>query len=224
MTPSSSSLSLAALAVFMSSYSSGQELMKRVYKNDSLVYRETYFVRKDDPSIRAGVYERSSRKLLLKGQYENNQRTGTWDAYGDEGEPEQRIDFTNHTVTNFTKTNTGKKFWLFEKDSLVEIIPDEVPELIGGYSWFLHYLVVNLRYPGDARENNIQGNVILSATITTEGKMTDERIESGPGHGLNEDALRVLQKIPDEWLPGKMNGSVVDMRIQIAVSYRLATY
>ena len=35
--------------------------------------------------------------------------------------------------------------------------------------------------------------VLISATITEDGKIVDEKIEDGPGNGLREETLRVIQ-------------------------------
>jgi len=52
--------------------------------------------------------------------------------------------------------------------------------------------------------------------------MVDERVEVGLGFGLDEEALRVVQLLPDEWIPLRINGRAVNSRIFIEVRFRLA--
>jgi periplasmic protein TonB len=66
-----------------------------------------------------------------------------------------------------------------------------------------------------------EGKVLISATITQDGKIIDEEILDGPGNGLREEALRVIQMIPDEWIPGKVNGKTADIRVVIPVTFKL---
>jgi len=52
--------------------------------------------------------------------------------------------------------------------------------------------------------------------------MIDEKVEQGPGYGTNEEALRVIQMIEDDWIPAKVNGEAVEIRILIPVTFKLA--
>ena len=56
-----------------------------------------------------------------------------------------------------------------------------------------------MRYPSDARRNGIQGKVYVSAVITKTGEMIDEKVEEGLGYGMDEEALRIIKMIPDEY-------------------------
>ncbi|HRJ31695.1 MAG TPA: energy transducer TonB [Cyclobacteriaceae bacterium] len=81
--------------------------------------------------------------------------------------------------------------------------------------------MVTLRYPADARRFGTQGKVLISVIITKDGRITDETVEKGLGHGLDEEALRVIQQIPDEWIPGTVNGETTDIKMIIPVTFRL---
>lgn len=212
-------LTLLTLLIFTISW--GQETKKRTFENESPPYKETYYVLKDNQEIKHGDYKKSYRNFSVKGQFDNGKKVGVWEFTGNDGQVEQKIDFTNNKVTNIKPADLSEGYWIKDGDIYKEIKPDEPPVFIGGKSWFYYYSWTLLRYPADGRRNGIQGKVYISATITKDGRMIDEKVEEGPGYGLNEEALRVFQQIPDEWIPAKINGETVDIRIVIPVTFKL---
>lgn len=204
--------------VFVSTW--GQETKKKKFESQHPPYKETYYVLKDDQEIKHGDYKRSYRGLLMKGRYENDKRVGVWEFWSD-GRLEQKFDFTHHVVTNLKPADLPYKYWIKEGETYKEIKPDQAPVFIGGKRWFYYYFSTLLRYPANARRMGIEGKVFISATITKEGEMINEKVEEGPGYGLNEEALRVFQMIPKDWIPAKVNGENVDIKILIPVSFKL---
>ena len=125
-------------------------------------------------------------------------------------------------MTNLIPADLSEGYWIKEGDNYKAIELEEPPIFIGGKSWFYYYSWTLLIYPAEARRRGIQGKVLISATITKDGKMIDEKIEDGPGYGTNEEALRVIQLIPDDWIPAKVNGEVVEIRVLIPFKFKLA--
>jgi TonB family protein len=67
------------------------------------------------------------------------------------------------------------------------------PEFPGGKISFQKYISENQIYPEEARTNNIEGIVYLSADVNDNGQVADIRVEKGIGYGCDEEALRLLQ-------------------------------
>lgn len=94
------------------------------------------------------------------------------------------------------------------KDSVVnksdEVQPEvkiQEAEFPGGISAYQRFLANNLKIPDSAV--GINGNVIVEFIIDTAGKVKDARIISPPlGHGLETEALRVINLLPT-WLPAR---------------------
>jgi len=74
-------------------------------------------------------------------------------------------------------------------------------------------------YTPEAREAKIQGVVLISATIRKDGTVADAVVTKGLGYGLDESAL---QTIMTQWRfqPGTVKGVPVDVKTNIAVSFR----
>lgn len=61
---------------------------------------------------------------------------------------------------------------------------------------FERYLQRKLQYPQEALEQGVSGEVILSFTIQPNGDLKNIQALQGPGAGLNEEAIRLLQEGP----------------------------
>jgi protein TonB len=79
-----------------------------------------------------------------------------------------------------------------------------------------------LRYPAEAKEKNIQGKVIIAFTIDTNGSVSNYVIKKRIGGGCDEEALRVVQLVTGEWLPGMLNGKPVKVEFEMPFSFALA--
>lgn len=88
----------------------------------------------------------------------------------------------------------------------------------------LRYMYSNLNYPAIARENNVQGTVILEFIITPEGHIRSAKINKEPGAGTGNAAMDMLAKMEEEhtWIPAKLNGNKVAIIYLLPVKFKLA--
>ncbi len=84
----------------------------------------------------------------------------------------------------------------------------------------LQYFAKQIQYPATARENGIQGRVILKFIIDENGKITNPRVLKGVAGGCSQEALRVLNSMP-KWKPGRHGGRNVKVNFTLPVSFRL---
>ncbi len=94
------------------------------------------------------------------------------------------------------------------------------PSFPGGEAELLKYLAENIKYPPLARENNIQGQVVLSFVVGKKGEITDVTIIKDIGGGCGKEAVRVVESMP-RWIPGEANGNPVKVRFTLPVRFRL---
>lgn len=96
-----------------------------------------------------------------------------------------------------------------------------MPEFPGGEAALSKFLKDNMRYPTVAAENGIQGIVSVTFVVSRTGEISDFKILSlKKGGGLEEEALRVVKKMP-KWRPGKQNGTTVPVLFNLPVNFRL---
>jgi TonB family protein len=98
---------------------------------------------------------------------------------------------------------------------------DNAPSFVGGMKAWAEYLQSNLKYPEEARKNNVTGRVIVSFTILKSGDITDVRVLRGIGSGADEEAIRVLKESP-KWTPGMIKGKPVNVAFTLPISFQLA--
>jgi TonB family protein len=79
----------------------------------------------------------------------------------------------------------------------------------------------NIVYPEQAKENGISGKVYITFTIDSNGKTSNHRVTKGIGSGCDEEALRVVKEIPDNWIPGLMGGQSVNIEYILPISFAL---
>ncbi len=82
------------------------------------------------------------------------------------------------------------------------------------------YLGKNIRYPEQAKENNIEGRVILKFVVNEDGAVSDISVVRGIGGGCDEEAKRVVASMP-KWKPGKQNGRPVKVYFTLPIVFKL---
>ena len=88
----------------------------------------------------------------------------------------------------------------------------------------LTFLSSKLTYPAIARENGIQGTVVIRFIVEKDGRLTDLEIVKDLGGGLGKEALRVVKlmnEMEEPWTPGKQNARPVRVRFNLPVKFRL---
>ena len=102
----------------------------------------------------------------------------------------------------------------------VFVMVEQMPEFPGGQSALVDYLSKNIHYPTQAKEKQIQGKVIVRFTVNSIGKLENARIARGVGSGCDEEALRVVNAMP-QWKPGRQNGKAVNVAFTLPINFSL---
>lgn len=99
-------------------------------------------------------------------------------------------------------------------------VVDESPEYPGGMEALYKYLAENIHYPEQAKNDQIQGRVVISFVVEKDGSISDAKVVRGIGGGCDEEALRVVNAMP-KWTPGKMRGEVVRVNFNLPITFKL---
>ncbi|MFM2225427.1 MAG: hypothetical protein RJA07_1629 [Bacteroidota bacterium] len=113
---------------------------------------------------------------------------------------------------------------IFAQQNNLEVFSyvQQMPEFIGGEAALMKFISVNIKYPESAKNENIEGRVMVSFVVTTEGKLTDLKVLRDIGGGCGEEAIRVLKLSPD-WKPGMQNGKIVNVKMVFPIVFNLET-
>lgn len=77
-----------------------------------------------------------------------------------------------------------------------------------------------ITYPAIARENGIEGTVVIEFLVGKNGQMKDAKILKEIGSGCGEEALRAIKHLKD-WTAGKQNGKPVHVLYRIPIRFGL---
>lgn len=113
-------------------------------------------------------------------------------------------------------SDTGKE----EKQEEIINFPEVMPEFPGGTDALMSFLTKNIRYPEDAREMGIQGKVICKFVVEPNGEVTNISILRGVHPSCDQEAIRVLKKMP-VWKPGMQYGRKVRVYYNLPIVFRL---
>jgi len=105
----------------------------------------------------------------------------------------------------------------------VEEVKEEVQEEEkepGGDVELLKYIFEHTNYPEVAKENNIQGKVIVRFCVTAKGTVSQISILKGVDPELDKEAMRVVATLP-AFKPGKQGGKPVPVWYMVPITYTL---
>lgn len=97
----------------------------------------------------------------------------------------------------------------------------QIPSYPGGLEALMGFLSKNVKYPKPAYDDGIDGTVIVQFVVKEDGNIiSPEIISSYLGGGLEQEALRVVQKMP-RWEPGYKDGKPVSATYKLPIRFTL---
>jgi protein TonB len=139
----------------------------------------------------------------------------------DPGQKDQKGDPNQAITIDEPVGNSDVKQVVEENPNQIFTAVEQQPVFPGGDAGFNKYLSKNIRYPAIARENNVQGRVIVQFVVERDGSLTDIKVVRGIGSGCDEEAMRALKASP-KWKPGIQNGRPVRVQYSVPVAFALA--
>ena len=107
-----------------------------------------------------------------------------------------------------------------EEENKIFDVVEEQPSFPGGAGALMQWLRDNINYPVIAAENGIEGRVIVQFVVSKTGAISDVRVARSVDPSLDKEAVRVVSSMPN-WTPGKQNGSAVNVRYTLPVTFKL---
>jgi protein TonB len=100
------------------------------------------------------------------------------------------------------------------------VVVEEMPMFPGGEAALLDYIGQHTNYPEVAKENNIQGKVIVRFCVTAKGTVSQISVLKGVDPELDKEAVRVVSTLP-EFKPGKQGGKPVPVWYMVPITFTL---
>ena len=129
--------------------------------------------------------------------------------------------------TKANSTGAEIKDYIEEDDETLgeEPIPYQLvetkPTFLGGdANQFAQWVNSKLQYPEEAKENGVQGRVVLQFTVQKDGSLANVKVLRGAHALLDKEAIRVVSMSP-KWQPGTQRGKVVPVTYTFPVIFQL---
>lgn len=106
------------------------------------------------------------------------------------------------------------------KEEIFRVV-EQKPEFEGGEAGLLKYVAENIKYPAIARENGIEGKVIVQFVVDENGNVSQANVIRGIGGGCDQEAMRVVNTMSGKWKPGKQRGRPVKVWFTLPISFKL---
>ena len=99
-------------------------------------------------------------------------------------------------------------------------IVEALPEFPGGMVELMKWLTKNLHYPPYAHQQRIEGKVVVSFIINTDGSIAEVKLARSVDPLLDREALRVIRMMP-KWKPGIQNNKPCRTMFAVPVVFKL---
>ena len=159
------------------------------------------------------------------GMLDKRTKVGVWEYYGITASKEmvvvQRYDHSTKQLLFYRPSGDLTFNTELAPGQWKRRMVDRPPLFIGGDA-ALAAFTTQLQYPQQAQDRNVQGQVTIGFTVDAQGKATNHRVLRGIGAGCDQEALRVVKTIPDEWVPAQVGGQDIVAESEMTLTFRLA--
>ena len=159
------------------------------------------------------------------GMLDKRTKVGVWEYYGITASKEmvvvQRYDHSTKQLLFYRPSGDLTFNTELAPGQWKRRMVDRPPLFIGGDA-ALAAFTTQLQYPQQAQDRNVQGQVTIGFTVDAQGKATNHRVLRGIGAGCDQEALRVVKTIPDEWVQAQVGGQDIVAEYEMTLTFRLA--
>ena len=117
-------------------------------------------------------------------------------------------------------TVSAQKTVVAKKNQQVFDVVEKMPEYPGGQAALFEYLQKNVKYPADAEKKKVEGRVLVTFVVNTDGSITDIEVVRKTFPSLDAEAVRVISGMP-KWKPGEQKGKKVRVKYSVPLIFRL---
>ncbi|HFA48855.1 MAG TPA: TonB family protein [Bacteroidetes bacterium] len=135
-----------------------------------------------------------------------------------------------YTATNHTPIKrhqpfppfTDTVYQVFIDGAFIESEVDKKAVPIGGENAYLRKTYGNVKYPAQARQNSIQGIVVIEVVVNEFGQMESASIKKDIGYGCGEESLRCIKLAGQGgYEPAIKDGKPVKVKLNMPMKFSL---
>lgn len=145
-----------------------------------------------------------------EGPYKNNLRNGSWKFYSQTGKQTGFIFFKDNKVATAD--------YLERYGHMMDDNNDALPSFKGGKDALVEYIRQTLNPIQKLAKEKIKGTVKVGFVVSETGKITDVHIVSGINDQVNQQAIKMINGMPD-WHPGMQYDKPVKVPLIIPIVF-----
>ena len=138
------------------------------------------------------------------------------------GQGNAKDTITDSALDNYFSTDYEGEI-VKARDTVIPVVDkrfagfDEIPH--PGYD-FHQYVRSNMDYPDSARNNYVEGKVVVRFFVNKDGSISECKVIRHVSWDLDKEALRVVKHMP-KWKPAKKNGKPVKTWFEQPVLFKI---
>ena len=105
-----------------------------------------------------------------------------------------------------------------DTDNDVYNMVDQSAKFQDGYNSIIKFVQENIKFPAEAKENNVHGRLMVSVVVEKDGSLSDITVKKGLGYGLDEEIVRIIKMMP-KWQPAQHKGKTVRQTQTIVIPF-----
>ena len=102
----------------------------------------------------------------------------------------------------------------------IYVAVEQQAQFPGGQAALMKWISDNIMYPSEAKENNIEGRVIVKFVMEKDGSITGITVAKSVDESLDAEAMRLINKMP-QWLPAQNDNTPVRSYYTLPVTFKL---
>ena len=99
---------------------------------------------------------------------------------------------------------------------------DRNPEANGGDENFWNIVYAHMVYPDRAQRAKLEGDVILTMTISEKGQLVELKVKQEVGGGCEEEAFNAIKLAStNRFIPAMLDGKPVKVRYDVSINFSM---
>lgn len=205
--------------------------------NPNLYLHKIYYLNTKNLMAAYEVYDTKSANNRNNVSATLSIKNGTYEEWYNSGEKKVSCSYTENKLNGefkvFYKNGNLKRLELWQNgewqngecfdeqgNKTTYCSYQEFAEYSGGVTELYKFIGETLVYPDEAIRNDIQGVVYVRFVIDVDGSIIDAKIVKGVHKKLDNEALRIVSKMP-KWKPGLFEGKYVKTEFVLPVNFKL---
>lgn len=190
-------------------------------ENNQIIFNSKYS--DYDHAVRHGRCSKwyQSGALHWEMMYEEGKKHGVEKVFYPNGQLKKELRWEQDSLKGglFFHEDGTPKTEVFKED-LEETEEQTEPSFPGGELAMYKYLSQTVRYPEQAKEEGISGQVVLIFVVNKSGEISNIEVFKTPHPILSDAVLKSVAKMP-RWLPARVSGIPVRVRYTMPFKFKL---